>query len=443
MKKTFTFLFTIFAAISLTLNAQIIFQSSFENWTNNIPDGWNGIQTNIGAGNAVQYTTSAQAGTSAIQLINTTTSHKRYTTQALPIIATQSYDITFWVRGQGEVRTGIYNGVNATQNVYNPYIVVNSSTWTMHKQTVISNETNNLGEFIFSLRSTNATNDHLQIDNVTIEFSTSSMDTVTIYDIQYTTLPNGDSPLLGQQVYTKGIVTAFYSSGFFIQDGTGPWSGLYIHNNTNTVAIGDSVILAGTVAEYFNNTQLTQITVFQKLGVGTVPAPTIITTAQVNTEAYEGVLVKVLNATCTNPTAGFGMFEVNDGSGVCKVDKLIYEFTATLNTKYDVTGPVYFSFDYYKIEPRSALDVTISTSIENIKENPISIYPNPATDIVKIKTNNNSTINIINVVGKTIYNSNVPQNETTIDVSTWSQGIYFVNIINENGKKNSYKLIKQ
>lgn len=443
MKKTFTFLFTIFAAISLTLNAQVIFQSSFETWTNNIPDGWGGVQTNIGTANAVQYTTSAQAGTSACQLINATTSHKRFTTLPIPTIETQTYDITFWARGQGEVRTGYFNGADATQNTYNNYITVNSSTWTMYKQTVLSSQTTNLSEFIFSLRNTVATNDHLQIDNVTIEFSSTSLDTVTIYEIQHTTLPNGDSPLLGQTVLTKGIVTGFYSGGFFIQDQTGPWNGIYVHNNTNTVAIGDSVILAGTVAEYFNNTQLTQISVFQKLGVGTVPAPAVITTAQVNTEAYEGVLVKVLNATCTNPSAGFGMFEVNDGSGVCKVDKLIFEFTATLNTKYDVTGPVYYSFDNFKIEPRSAQDVSISTSIENSKENPISIYPNPTTDFVKIKTNNNSTVNIINLVGKVVYNSNVSQNEISIDVSSWSAGIYIVNITNENGKKNSYKLIKQ
>ncbi|MCK4820025.1 hypothetical protein KA005_29945, partial [bacterium] len=38
-------------------------------------------------------------------------------------------------------------------------------------------------------------------------------DPVTIYDIQYTADPSGDSPFAGQTVTTQGIVTASYYGG--------------------------------------------------------------------------------------------------------------------------------------------------------------------------------------------------------------------------------------
>ena len=48
----------------------------------------------------------------------------------------------------------------------------------------------------------------------------------SIYDIQFTTLPNGDSPLNGQTVNTGGIVTASYTGAYYIQNASGPWQGI-------------------------------------------------------------------------------------------------------------------------------------------------------------------------------------------------------------------------
>jgi hypothetical protein len=42
--------------------------------------------------------------------------------------------------------------------------------------------------------------------------------TTSIYAIQYTTDPSGDSPLKDQAVTTEGVVTAVFGSGYFIQD---------------------------------------------------------------------------------------------------------------------------------------------------------------------------------------------------------------------------------
>ena len=54
-------------------------------------------------------------------------------------------------------------------------------------------------------------------------------DYTPIYDIQNTTDPSGDSPYKDQaDVTTEGIVTAFFSNSYFIEDPAGgSWNGLF------------------------------------------------------------------------------------------------------------------------------------------------------------------------------------------------------------------------
>ncbi|MCP4075598.1 MAG: hypothetical protein GY744_05390 [Gammaproteobacteria bacterium] len=42
-------------------------------------------------------------------------------------------------------------------------------------------------------------------------------------------------------------------------------------------------------------------------------------TWDINDEAYEGVLVNVTNAVCSNPNLGYGEWELDDGIGPCHV----------------------------------------------------------------------------------------------------------------------------
>ena len=58
------------------------------------------------------------------------------------------------------------------------------------------------------------------------------------------------SPLIEQVVTVQGVITAANDYSYFIQDGSGPWNGVYIYDNTNLPAVGDHVILQGEVVEY-------------------------------------------------------------------------------------------------------------------------------------------------------------------------------------------------
>lgn len=368
-------------SLTLLLVTQIsfaqVFTSSFESWSDpNSPDGWvgntvAGNTTTVPAANITQVA-DAQDGNSSCRLVNTTSTHTRFTTEAVNITAGDVYEISFWAKGSGEVRTGIVTlstGGTSAYGAYGQYIVL-TNTWTQYTQNVTGNNTN-IGEFIFSIRNSAAPN-HIMIDNVNITTGSGSTDYMSIYDIQYTTAANGDSPALGQTVETSGIVTGTYPSGYFIQDGSGPWRGIHVFDNNNIPAIGDSVSILGNVVEYFGLTQMAGIAVFQNHSSGnTLPTPVDITTMDLNNqEMYEGVLVRVVEVECTEQNSGFGMWEINDGTGPAKVHGLMHSFTPTLGGEYTITGIVNYSFDEFRICPRDAADVVILNS--NVDE--VTIY---------------------------------------------------------------------
>jgi len=428
--KTFCTISFVFFFVAIS-NAQVIFSSNFEQWTAGNPDNWMGSATNIGSANVLEYTDSPYAGSKSCKLVNTTNDHKRFSTEGLTVEQGKTYVIQFYAKGKGDVRTGIFNG----DYIYNPYIVIETTEWTSYQQTISSNNTNTNGQFIFSLRNTQGDN-HIIIDEVVISIA-SDIDTVSIYNIQFTTDISGDSPYKEQIVITSGVVTAVHSGGYFIQDGTGPWTGLYIYDNNNSPQIGDSLLLKGKIVEYYGMTEMTNVSVFEKLGTAPIPQPTLITTNQVNQEAYESVLIRVDNAVCINANAGFGMWTVNDGSGACKVHNLIYQYTPVLNAVYGIIGPVFFTFDEFRIEPRSSADVIVQTNVLAHKQtNQFKIYPNPANNFISIESNEALYLTITDITGKTVYSSNIKSISQHIDISAFDNGLYSIQ-----GKKSDGTII--
>jgi len=81
-------------------------------------------------------------------------------------------------------------------------------------------------------------------------------------------------------------------------------------------------------------------------------------------------------------------------------------------------------------------------------ENSIILYPNPATNLVQVTLQNTAeiieNITIYDILGKKIsLFSNIASNQSTIDVSTLSTGVYIVEIATENHLKQIKKLIIQ
>jgi len=225
----------------------------------------------------------------------------------------------------------------------------------------------------------------------------------SIYDIQG---QEDVSPFDGQIVSVTGIVTANFGSGYFIQNGAGAWNGLYVYDQGRNPGVGDSLILTGTIAEYYEKTELKSITGYYFIS-GNHPLPAAVDISCVEArEAYEGVIITVDNAVCTDAEyqANYFMWTVNDGTGDLLVHNTsVFEYVPTQGDIYTVTGPLDYDFDEWKIQLRFETDVnsgpgqditapTIS-SIEVVTETVIKVQFSEDVDPASAETLANYSIN--------------------------------------------------
>ena len=258
---------------------------------------------------------------------------------------------------------------------------------------------------------------------------------LSVYDIQYTVAGNGDSPENGNTVLTGGIVTGIKSNGsYFIQNGTGPWTGVYVYDLNNTVAIGDSVTFECVVTEFSGLTELTNISAFNIFSTGNTVAKTTVTTGASLAEMYEGVLINVPVTNCTVATNGFGEWTINDGSGDCIVDDFLLgsTYNAVVGGPYDVTGIIDYAFGSFLMQPRTLADIITSVGINENRTLVTSVYPNPVNETVNIKAPINSIITIFSVDGKVVLNTRASNSIEMINVSSLENGSYIVSISNNN-----------
>jgi hypothetical protein len=161
----------------------------------------------------------------------------------------------------------------------------------------------------------------------------------------------------GEFVGTTGTVTGVYpaSNLFSLQSGTGAYSGIWVDGTG--ISIGDIVFVEGVLVESFNLTIIDAVTITVNSSGNALPAALTLGTLAANLEAWEGVLVTA-TAPVENGNAGFGEWSINDGTGALLNDDLGYAFTpAPVGVTFTVTGPLYFSFNAFKVEPRDAADV--------------------------------------------------------------------------------------
>ena len=74
-------------------------------------------------------------------------------------------------------------------------------------------------------------------------------------------------------------------------------------------------------------------------------------------------------------------------------------------------------------------------------EQTFNIYPNPAKNSFSINAEQNSIVEIYNVLGESINRFTVKNYETVIDCSNWEKGLYFIKTINGGVKGKISKLI--
>ncbi|MGB0641295.1 MAG: hypothetical protein ACPGTU_18325, partial [Myxococcota bacterium] len=202
-------------------------------------------------------------------------------------------------------------------------------------------------------------------------------DDATIYDIQTGTVAEGSYVRI-----SGAVVTSVSGSGFNAQDpdlvSDPAYSGIYVYTSSDPgVARGDVVDVEGEVGEYYDWTQLQgdTVTVVTSAGTGDcdeegsdpVISPTLLTVEEAVSEAYEGVLVTLVDAVVTDAAydcsvdgsscADEDLWEVGGSDGI-----LVYSHAYECDGWTDevgslpITGVMMYRWERRRILPRTAFD---------------------------------------------------------------------------------------
>ncbi|MCD6277232.1 hypothetical protein J7J69_03195, partial [candidate division WOR-3 bacterium] len=212
------------------------------------------------------------------------------------------------------------------------------------------------------------------------------------------------SPYVDSLVKTYGVVTGVFSQRFFIEEKPGgAWRGIYVYEGNNwipDVSVGDSVEVIGKVKEYYNMTEIANSPTVNVLGSTTPPDPIIVNTGSANDEQYESVLLKVINAVCTDTDLGHGEWQVDDGTGPLRIDDLGVSFTPTEGDTYTIYGLLNYSFGNYKLEPRDDKDIIEPGEIEGLYGDfdPLRVFPDETFDLKIRIISQIDTVKFVNIV---------------------------------------------
>ncbi len=88
----------------------------------------------------------------------------------------------------------------------------------------------------------------------------------------------------------------------------------------------------------------------------------------------------------------------------------------------------------------------IISSVENIQNKiEFSIYPNPTSQIVTIKYSGQLPViaKVLSINGQVFSNKQINETSSQFDFSTYAKGIYLIEITEQRGKSNTYRIVKQ
>ncbi len=265
-----------------------------------------------------------------------------------------------------------------------------------------------------------------------------------IADIQKTLSESGDSDYKGKKIKTSGVVTATTAEGYYIQDGKGEWTGVWVSDGTNKPKSGNSLLIVGVVNENNKNTEINTVSSYTVVEAEkSLPEAIDVSTKDANDEKYEGVIVKVENAVCKTEADENKEWNADDESGVVVIGKKIYEYTPEVDKKYIITGIIEYAADKYKLNLLGENYISIVTSIYEATKSDLKIYPNPTNGIFFIKADKNiNRIEVLNVSGAKLIDKTPNNKEFSVDITNYPAGFYLIKVTSE-GETQIHEVIKK
>ncbi len=344
----------------------LLLNPGFENWDSGAPEYW----SNDDGITVTQNSDTVLSGDYSAKIVLTTQnqSNADFFQEYIPVTGGNMYTagtsifdndsagkariVVYWFASDSSYLSGTYGSYSS-----------DSPAWSVVLDTVVAPDGAAYAKFnirFYDVASFWDGDAEFFLDNAFfLEMGEPAPDTLTIMEIQGQT---DTSPYEGQIVVTTGVITGVFGNNFFLEEQPGgAWHGIYVYRggvSDPAVSVGDSVLVTGTVSEYYGMTEITNLVDLVILSSGAaVPGPILLATNEVNDEAYEAVFVRVDNAQCTNDDLGYGEWEVDDGTGPVRIDDMGVPYTPVLGNLYMVQGPVMYSYSNYKIEPRTETDI--------------------------------------------------------------------------------------
>lgn len=84
--------------------------------------------------------------------------------------------------------------------------------------------------------------------------------------------------------------------------------------------------------------------------------------------------------------------------------------------------------DWDNIDSVTVIQSAPVVSVASVNTNSISIYPNPTTGIVNLKTSENANIEVYNTLGELVKTIKLEKSFLQIDLSNLSKGLYIINV---------------
>lgn len=183
----------------------------------------------------------------------------------------------------------------------------------------------------------------------------------TIADVRTGVVAVDDTVQLEGVIVTTPLTVD--GEGFFIQDaGGGEYSGIYVFMQGGTdglfIAPGDKVNVTGRATDYYGWMELTvsDVSAVSVIGTGEVTVDAVDACATTDWEPWESGLVALGSTSVTTGPNRYGEAEL--GCGGLMMDNLFFDFATEAGATYtDVIGTLGYSFETWKIFPRSDADL--------------------------------------------------------------------------------------
>lgn len=258
-----------------------------------------------------------------------------------------------------------------------------------------------------------------------------------------------------QKVTIAGRVSKIIDGEYYIQN-EGTREAICIYSAPQTGALGDSVIVSGTVTEYNNLTEIKDITYFCNLKNNKEVKPIEVKISDLN-EDLEGKLIQIKSASFAKagtviPADG-GSFTLSDASGsitlyVNYASKLVGQTIPSGTTTVTAILSQYKST--YQLLARDINDLKTTPTHSNpaviSQEKSFRVFPNPANSgklFIESAKSTATSFSITSLSGNTIQTGSVEPGISTIQLDRLSSGVYFITFTPENENSFSQKIVIQ